>query len=153
MSRKQDDLFSSTDLALTTHTLTTDLAPSERSHQLVKAERQIVGEAHKQRLVIQEQERKLATADWAYNQMRVTGVQAFRDCAERTRAVQTAPGLDPETQRYVDQFADRSIRDCGVDIHTATNISAARIHDVVSRDLYRETELERRGILERLFGE
>ncbi len=153
MTRKpQEDLFSSTALALPAYTPSSSLVPLERSRELVKAERKVSEEAHKQRLVIAEQQGKTSVAIAAQAQIRVAAAQAFVSCAESIWEIQKSPGRDPGLQVYVDQFADHTLRAAGTHILAATNIGASRINAEVDRPLYVSTEEERRGLLARLRG-
>lgn len=154
MAPKQDDLFSSSALVLPSLAPTTNMVPFEPSRELSKAERKVREEAHKQSLVIQEQAQKTREVNRAIGQLRVEGMQLFTECAESIWAVKSASGRDPVLQGYVDQFADRSIRDCAMDIYTATGIGVSRITEEGGRSLYITTEEERHGWLARqMIGE
>ncbi len=151
-TKKQDDLFPTTALVPSAHQFSTTLAPSQQTRALEKAERWIVGESHKQQLVIQEQLRKTEVAQRAIGAIHQSGFREFTAAADNIWEARTPNGRDPELQREIDHVAARTIQSAGGTIHAVTLQSAGLIVEETGRSLYRDTK-EPKGLLAILRGE
>src|SRR5262245_41233452 len=119
-SKRQDDLFPQTALVTAPHQFSTSLAPSARTRSLDKAERWIVGEAHKQELVIRERAHKAEVAQRAIGAIYESGYREFMTSAERIWEARAPNGRDPELQRECDHVAAQFIRSGGSSIYAVT---------------------------------
>jgi hypothetical protein len=150
--KRQDDLFPTTALVPLEHQFSTTLASSVRTRSLDKAERWIVGESHKQQLVIHEQQHKTEVAQQAIATIHERGFREFTAAADDIWEMRTPNGRDPELQRHIDHVAAQTIQSAGGSIHAVTRRSAELILEQTGNSLYRETS-EHKGLLARLRGE
>ena len=151
-TKNQDDLFPSTALVPSAHQQSGTLALSQRSKALVKAENRVMGEAHKQQLIIGEKKRITEQAERALGELHSSDEQQFVEAADQIWAARTPNGREPEVQRFIDHHAAQTIQSAGNYIRAATIAGSERILDEVSRSIYVETK-EPRGVLALLRGE
>jgi hypothetical protein len=149
-TKQQDDPFSSTALMPSTHQFPAGLAPSQQSRQLQKAERWIEGEAHKQQLIIHEQQHKTEAAHRAIGSLHASGFEAFTETADHIWEARAPNGRDPVLQREIDHVAARTIQSAAGSIHAATLGSSQLILAEINHSLHRETKEP--TLLERIRG-
>lgn len=151
-SKQQDDLFPTTALVPSTHQSSGNLALSQRSKALVKAENKIMGEAHKQQLIIGEKKRITEQAQRALGELHYSDEQQFTETADRIWDLRTPNSREPELQRFIDHHCAQTIQSAGNYIRAATIAGSERILDEVNRSIYVETK-EARRLLAVLRGE
>ena len=122
-----------------------------------QAQQQIVTEAQKHVVVMQQQRLKAEVAAHEIAQMHQTAAQEFHDTVAQLSALKEA-ARGKDYQSLVDEYNQRDAQLAAQHLFGTTEVSARNIGMETARPLYREDEpivvkvVEKRGLLQRLLG-
>ena len=158
MTRKEPNLLGLAPLSQNANGVVIYGAAANASGSSNPAQQQILAEAQKQVVVIQQQRLKAEVAAHEIALLHQTGAQEFHDTVAQLSALKEA-ARGKDYQSLVDEFNQRDAQLAAQHLFGATEVSARNIGMETARPLYREDEptvvrvIEKRGFLQRLLRE